>query len=136
MQPQLISDLCLADLAEVRSEAEERQRIMQTVTWDQVLDAWQWRYKRRAGGALVIQCPFHHDQTPSGFCYPRGYYHCYGCQVDCDRVQFVRLLVSGNVLEPPLTEDFLFDFLARYGAVPSQQLKLPLLRSLELAHKD
>ena len=47
---------------------------------------------RNAGGAsLKGLCPFHDEKTPSFHVTPsRGYFHCFGCQVGGDVIDFVR----------------------------------------------
>ena len=83
---------------------EERRRIVDSVSWHVILNAWGWRYRRRPNGALVLLCPFHSERTPSGFFYPSGYFYCYGCHTTLDRVQFVQLILRCEA--EPVTEDF------------------------------
>lgn len=44
---------------------------------------------RRSGSRLVGLCPFHKERTPSFFIFPDNHFHCYGCQVHGDVIDFV-----------------------------------------------
>lgn len=44
---------------------------------------------RHSGSRLVGLCPFHEERTPSFFIFPDNHFHCYGCQVHGDVIDFV-----------------------------------------------
>jgi hypothetical protein len=60
--------------------------------WEQVLHALKLfsSFKQRSTGVLVGRCVFHQEKTPSLHFYPDSKrFHCYGCGVDGDMVEFV-----------------------------------------------
>ena len=44
---------------------------------------------KRVSGRMVACCPFHEENTPSFHIYA-DHYHCYGCQVHGDAINYVR----------------------------------------------
>ena len=44
--------------------------------------------KPGSGDTYVAHCPFHDDKTPSFTVYPDGRYHCFGCGLSGDAIEF------------------------------------------------
>ena len=87
-----LSDCVDPEVDETTEAWLQRRRVNETVRWKEVLEGLCIPFRERPNGALVILCPFHEEKTPSGWCYPKGNFHCYGCKVHADRIRFVRLL--------------------------------------------
>ncbi|HEX3811201.1 MAG TPA: DNA primase [Mycobacteriales bacterium] len=84
--PGRISD---ADIAEVRSRSQIADVVGEYVAL------------RRAGGdALKGLCPFHEEKTPSFNVRPStGYYHCFGCAVSGDVIDFIERIEHLSFVE-------------------------------------
>jgi DNA primase len=67
------------DIAEVREKARIDEVISSYVT-----------LRKAGGGSLKGLCPFHDEKSPSFHVTPaRGFYHCFGCQVGGDVINFL-----------------------------------------------
>ncbi len=45
---------------------------------------------KRSGAGFMGRCPFHDEKTPSFSVQPRGFFHCFGCNVGGDTIAFVQ----------------------------------------------
>jgi DNA primase len=71
-----------------RGRDDLRQRI-RAVNLLALLQAEGYQPQQR-GSVWLMCCPFHHEDSPSFTIYRDNHYHCYGCGLHGDVVNFIR----------------------------------------------
>lgn len=54
-----------------------------------LLSLYEFEKVRTSYGRFSCCCPFHSEKTPSFFVYATNTYHCFGCDVSGDTIQFI-----------------------------------------------
>jgi hypothetical protein len=75
-----------------------RRHINKSISWEKIftmLGRWglSRELKQHSTGVYYTHCVFHSERTPSLALRPSGYFKCYGCGKNGDKVDFISLLL-------------------------------------------
>ena len=82
----------LAGNKQYRQKTENFSHLKEIAKNTPILSLYKFKKIRRSGMRCYACCPFHAEDTASFVIYPDNTFHCFGCQVHGDAIDFVRLL--------------------------------------------
>lgn len=69
------------------------------LSWPEICTFFGIQYKTRKSGVIVILCVYHKEKTASLHLWPEsGRFHCHGCGVDGDKIDFCAAMTSSKTL--------------------------------------